>query len=205
MTEEPIRPKMPVRIETKRLIIRPPMPGDGVEMNEAIRETYESLKLWIPWADHIPEVDETEINRVRAYANYLEGTDFNVQAYLKQTGEFAVGSGLHRGDRKVPSHEIGYWCTQRFQGQGYVAETVRALTRIGFERMKANRIEIRCDLRNDASRKVAERCGFVKEAEMRNDSLGTDGTLRTSLVYALIPETYSTLIQRLPELYEISY
>ncbi len=205
MTEEPVRPKMPLRIETKRLIIRPPMPGDGVEMNAAIRETYEGLKLWMPWADHIPEVDETEINRVRAYANYLEGTDYNVQAYLKETGEFAVGSGLHRGDKKVPSHEIGYWCRQRFQGQGYVAETVRALTRVAFERMKANRIEIRCDLRNDASRKVAERCGFIKEAEMRNDSLGTDGSLRTSLIFAMIPEDFSFLIQKKPELYEVSF
>ena len=205
MTEEPVRPKMPLRIETKRLIIRPPMPGDGVEMNSAIRETYEGLKLWMPWADHIPEADETEINRVRAYANYLEGVDFNVQAYLKETGEFAVGSGLHRGDRKVPSHEIGYWCRKRFQGQGYVSETVRALTRVGFEHMKANRIEIRCDLRNDASRKVAERCGFIKEAEMRNDTLGTDGSLRTSLIFAMIPEQFTSLIQEKPELYEISY
>ena len=205
MIEEPVRPKMPLRIETQRLIIRPPMPGDGVEMNSAIRETYDGLKLWMPWADHIPEVDETEINRVRAYANYLEGNDFNVQSYLKETGEFAVGSGLHRGDRKVPSHEIGYWCRQRFQGQGYVAETVRALTKVGFEHMKANRIEIRCDSRNDASRKTAERCGFIKEAEMRNDTLGTDGSLRSSLVYSLIPEDFARLIQVRPELFEISY
>ena len=86
-----------------------------------------------------------------------------------------------------------------------MAETVRALTKVGFEHMKANRIEIRCDSRNDASRKTAERCGFMKEAEMRNDNLGTDGSLRTSLVYALIPEDFARLIQVRPELYEISY
>ena len=205
MTAEPDRPKMPLVIETQRLILRSPLPGDGAAVNAAIRETFDELKLWMPWADHIPEVDETELNRVRAYANYLEGTDFNVQAYLKETGEFVAGSGLHRGDRKVPSHEIGYWCRKRFQGKGYVSETVRALTRVGFEHMKANRIEIRCDLRNEESRKVAERCGFIKEAEMRNDTLGTDGSLRTSLVFALISEDFSNLVQRRPELYEIIF
>lgn len=205
MTDIPLKPRFPKQIETSRLIIRPPMPGDGVEVNAAIRETYDGLNRWMPWADHIPEIDETETNRVRSYANFLEGADCSVQAFLKSTGEVAVFSGLHRGNPKVPSYEIGYWCRAKFQGQGYVAEVVRALTRVGFEHMKAKRVEILCDSQNKNSRRVAERTGFLKEAELRNHATATDGSIRTTLIFGMIPEEFAEILRTESEKYEVIF
>ena len=129
MTDIPPKPRFPRLIETRRLIIRPPHPEEAIEANAAIRETYEALHRWMPWSDQMPEVEETESHRARSYANFLDRSDCTVQAILKESGELAVWSGLNRGNPKVPSHEIGYWCRAKFQGQGYVAEVVRALTR----------------------------------------------------------------------------
>src|SRR5579871_2026060 len=38
---------IPAWIETERLRICPPQPGDGAEINAAIRETYDALHRWI--------------------------------------------------------------------------------------------------------------------------------------------------------------
>lgn len=183
-----IRPVFPEQIETARLLIRAPREGDGAEVNAAVRETYTDLHEWMEWASYLPEAEETEQRCQNARAKFLTGEDFNVRAYLKTTGALALCAGLHPLDWNVPKFEIGYWCRAAYMGQGYVTETVRALTRIGFKVFGANRIEIRCDARNLRSRGVAERAGYTLEVTLHNDMVAPDGKLRDTLVYALFPE-----------------
>ncbi len=179
--------EVPEAIETDRLILRMPLPGDAPEVNMAIRETFDELHRWMDWAGHLPTVEETEEVGRKAHERFLARTDFPFRAYLKSTGSFVLASGLHPRDWEVPRFEIGYWCRASLQGQGFVTEAVRALTLLGFETMKANRIEIRCDPRNERSRRVAERAGYRLEATLRNDQRAPGGELRDTLVYALLP------------------
>jgi RimJ/RimL family protein N-acetyltransferase len=145
------------------------------------------------WASYLPEVEETEQRCQSARAKFLVGEDFNVRVYLKTTGALVLCAGLHPLDWNVPKFEIGYWCRAAYQGQGYVTETVQALTRIGFGVLGANRIEIRCDARNLRSRRVAELSGYSLEATLQNDMVAPDGKLRDTLVYALFPQEYARL------------
>ncbi len=186
-----MRPACPEQIETARLLLRAPREGDGAEVNAAVRETYADLHQWMEWAGYVPEAEETEQRSRSARAKFLMGEDFNVRAYLKTTGALALCAGLHTMDWNVPKFEIGYWCRAAYQGQGYVTETVQALTQIGFRVMGANRIEIRCDARNLRSRRVAERAGYALEATLHNHMVAPDGRLRDTLVYALFPEQYA--------------
>ena len=185
-----MRSVFPDRFETDRLIIRAPRNNDGAEVNAAIRETYADLHQWMEWADHLPTVAETEENRRRANHNFRAGEDFSVQAYLKSTGALGVCAGLHPMNWQVPKFAIGYWCRAGYQGQGYVTETVRALTQIGIEILRANRIEIRCDERNEPSRRVAERAGYRLEGRLKNDKIAPDGGLRHTLIFAISPDEF---------------
>lgn len=91
---------------------------------------------------------------------------------------------------EVPKFEVGYWCRSSCQRRGYVTEAVKGLTRIGFEQLGANRIEIRCDSRNVRSYRIAERTGYKLEAELKYEQRAPDGILRTTLVYALFSDEY---------------
>ena len=87
----------------------------------------------------------------------------------------------------MPKFEIGYWCCTGMTGRGYVTEAVRGKAAFAFDVLGAQRVEIRCDPRNRPSARVAERAGFHLEGELRNDALGTDNTLRNTLVFSAIP------------------
>jgi RimJ/RimL family protein N-acetyltransferase len=95
-------------------------------------------------------------------------------------------TGLHAFDWSVPKVATGYWVRRTFQGQGYVTEAVRALSRLAFTTLGAERVEIHCSHRNHRSQKVAERCGFVLEARLRNEAREPTGELRDTLIYALV-------------------
>jgi RimJ/RimL family protein N-acetyltransferase len=60
--------------------------------------------------------------------------------------------------------------------------------------LNANRVEIRCDARNTRSRSVAERCGYVLDGTLRRDTITTDGHLRDTLVFSMLPDEYAALL-----------
>lgn len=192
---KPILMDWPDCIQTPRLILRVPQTGGGAQLNEAIAESIDDLRAWMPWAKEVPPLEESEEYCRRAQAKFLAREDMGLQLFLRdEVGTQSTligGSGLHPCDWQVPSFEIGYWCRTQYQGQGYISEAVRAITQFGFEVANAQRLRIRCDSRNARSRRVAERCGFQFEGEFRNDSLSADGeTLRNTLVFSLLPDEW---------------
>ena len=101
------------------------------------------------------------------------------------------GSGFTVSSLAVPSFEIGYWLRQSAEGHGYMSEAVRLITTYLFDNLGAQRVMIRCDARNARSKAVAERLGFPFEGGTRHDEIGTDGTVRDSLIYAMIPDDFA--------------
>jgi RimJ/RimL family protein N-acetyltransferase len=176
----------PDRFETERLLLRSPLPGDGPELRAAIAESIDDLRPWMEWAERVPTPEEAEINVRQARCRFLERTDLRLHLYLKGTDTLVGCSGLHRIDWQVPRFEIGYWCRSGFTGQGYIIEAVRGVTRFAFATLGAERLEIRMDSRNERSRRVAERAGYRLEATLRRNERAVDGSLRDTLVFALL-------------------
>jgi RimJ/RimL family protein N-acetyltransferase len=178
---------MPEAVETERLILRLPTREDAAEINAALRETFDELHRWMEWAREVPALEETTGRVETIRSAFAAGEDYSYSAFLKGTNIFVVSLSIYTLDQGVPKYGIGYWCRRQFQGQGYVTESVRALTRLGFERLGANRLQITCDVNNTGSRRVAERSGFRLEATLENDMLTPDGALRTTAVYVCLP------------------
>jgi RimJ/RimL family protein N-acetyltransferase len=178
-------PDIPEAIQSERLVIRCPKLEDVPELYASVRESLLELIPWMPWASADYSYQECEENTRSAIARFITRADLRYHAHGKATGEHIVSSGLHRIDWRVPRFEIGYWCRSSKTGQGYVSETVRALTRLAFGCLNAARVELRCDDLNAGSARVAERCGFGLEATLKNHHRSTNGELRAERIYAL--------------------
>ena len=176
----------PESFKSDRLTIRAPRPGDGAEINAAVQETFDDLKVWMPWAQQMPTLEESETFVRRSQCEFLAREDLTLFLFLKGTNTLIGGSGLHRIDWDIPKFEIGYWCRKRFQGQGYITESTEAIATFAFETLGAKRVEIRCDSKNVRSRGIPDRLGFRLEGTLRNDSLSPAGELRDTLVFAKI-------------------
>jgi RimJ/RimL family protein N-acetyltransferase len=168
---KPILLDFPDHFETERLLIRCLRPGDGAEINTAVRESWAELRPWMPFAGgEYPTVEESEARVRRSQAAFLQREDLHMLAFLKGTDTLVVSTGLHRIDWEVPRFEIGYWTRTAFAGQGYATETARGLTNFAFNVLGANRVEIRCDANNEPSAAVARRAGYALEATLRREA-----------------------------------
>jgi RimJ/RimL family protein N-acetyltransferase len=93
---------------------------------------------------------------------------------------------MPRLDWKVPKFEIGYWLRTPYCGKGLMTEAVNAVTAFAMQTLQAARVEVRCDAKNDRSRRVAERAGFQLEGILRNDERDHRGETRSTCVFSKI-------------------
>lgn len=171
----------------ERVLVRPYRESDAPDLYEAVAESREHLRPWLPFADQHQTADESRDVIIRGIARWLLREDLMVGLWDARTGRYVGSSGLHPRDWDAGVFEIGYWIRRSAEGRGYVTEAVRLQTDFAFAQLGANRVFIRCDARNTRSAAVPRRLGFVREALLRNDMRDPAGELRDTLVFALIP------------------
>lgn len=180
------------RIETQRLVIRCPEPGDAQRFIDAIVPNIEHLNPWLPWAGRDPLDLQSVIERLRRFRGHFDlGQDYIYLIFSPDESRMVGGTGLHSrlGEGAL---EIGYWIGKDFINQGLVTESSAALTRVAFEVNQVNRVEIHCAPDNVRSAKVPPKLGFTHEATLRQRSKQSDGSWRDSMVWTLLARDYPT-------------
>ena len=187
-TTLPILIDLPERLESARLLLRIPLPGDGPELNAAVVESLDSLSPWMEWAQRAPTLDESEANVRQAHLDFLGRRSLRFHLYRKDTSTLVGCAGLERIDWRVPRFEIGYWCRTSKQGRGFTTEAAGALANLAFDQLGAARVEIRVDPRNAASLAIPPKLGFVHEATLVSEALDGRGALRDTAIFARLKE-----------------
>ena len=177
---------IPESIETGRMILRAAKSNDGPEAFEAVKESAAELKPWMPWVHPEPTLEGSVEFHAQAQAKWYSRDMLDFQWRDKVTGKLIGKGGFHTPVWDVPKFEIGYWIRTSMSGNGYCTEAVRALIAFADRELGAIRLEICSDPRNQKSRNVAERCGFMLEGILRKNMRDPYGGLRDSCMYALI-------------------
>ena len=177
--------EVPEEIRSERLLIAAPRAGLGPLMHEAVAESMDRIKPWLPWAQEQPSLEECEARMRRMHAKFILREDLPYLIFDReaQGRRLLGGTGLHRMDWAVRRFEIGYWIRSSAEGHGYVAEAVNAMAEMCFTKLNARRLDLRADVSNARSRAVAERCGFALESVVKNESLNPGGEVRDMCVY----------------------
>ncbi|MEZ4730059.1 MAG: GNAT family N-acetyltransferase [Caldilineaceae bacterium] len=100
---------IPDRLESERLLLRSPRPGDGAAINAAVLESLTELRPWMVWAQQAPTVEENERYAREAHVRFLKREELPFLVFHKETHTMVGSSGLHRINWDVPKVEIGYW------------------------------------------------------------------------------------------------
>jgi RimJ/RimL family protein N-acetyltransferase len=188
-------PPPPYRIETERLVIRCYEPRDAPLSKEAIDSSLEHLVPWMPWAEDEPQSVDEKVELMRRFRSQFDaGSNFIFGIFSRDETQQLGGTGLH--PRNEPGGlEIGYWVRESAARQGIVTESTAALTRVGFEICGADRIEIRIEPRNEASKGVPRKLGFVEEATLRRRLPGRGGgPPRDVTLFAMFREDFDPSI-----------
>jgi RimJ/RimL family protein N-acetyltransferase len=168
-------------IEGKRVVLRP------------VEE--EDFPLILRWQNH-PEVwwymdyerlfalGDIRENEERARS---EGYPFVIAVNGRPIGRIGL-NGFRRRDRICSLYL--YIGEPAFWGKGYARDAVMTLLRHGFDRFDLHQVELWTLAPNDRVIRVYERCGFQREATLRDRSF-KDGTFVDRVVMSVTREEFA--------------
>ncbi|HEY7022184.1 MAG TPA: GNAT family N-acetyltransferase [Ktedonobacterales bacterium] len=171
----------------ERVLVRPYRVEDAEALREAVEESREHIRAWLPFADAHQTIEETRDWITHRVADWLLREDMGTGIFLREDGAYLGGLGLHPRSWEIGFFEIGYWLRASAEGHGYMREAVSLFIEFAARDLLASRLEIRCDARNARSAGVAERLGFKREGHIRNGLHAPTGGMRDTLIFGLIP------------------
>lgn len=102
---------------------------------------------------------------------YQEGRDEGSReafAIVDEDGGFLGLALAPRIEQEARTAELGYVVAPAARGLGVATEALRQLTRWAFADLGLLRLELMITVENAASKRVAERCGYVREGVLRS-------------------------------------
>jgi [ribosomal protein S5]-alanine N-acetyltransferase len=174
-----------IRLDTERLILRPPAHADFRAWTSLRQDSAAFLTPWEPtWSeDHLSRKSFT--NRVYwAQRSITNGTA--VPLFLvRRADDVLLGAITLDNIRRGPAQAgtTGYWIGEPFARQGYMREAIAAVVHHAFTTLDLSRIEAGCLPENTPSRRLLESCGYKYEG-VAQSYLQINGRWRNHVLYA---------------------
>lgn len=153
--------------DTKRLHFRPWHENDAEALYKYASDARVSeLALW-------PRHTSVEISR-QVIREFFMPNEHTFAIVLKETDEpigciGLVPVGAEHYKPLANEREVGYWIGFPYWGKGLTSEALISLIEFCFNNLRLDSLLITTDATNKASRRVAEKCGFVNFAEYDNN------------------------------------
>lgn len=173
------------------ILLRPYRPSDANHLYEAVRESIAECSVWMPWchADYSIEEAKSWLKlRPEAWENALE---YEFAITDSRDASYLGACGLNHISRENRSANLGYWVRTSRIRQGIATTATLLLARFGFNELKLNRIEILAATGNEASQRVAEKIGAIREGVLRNRLVVRD-KMYDMVMFSLIASDLNT-------------
>jgi RimJ/RimL family protein N-acetyltransferase len=158
--------------------LRPWTEGDADEI-VACLDGDEEIELWL---DQVPQP-----YRVEDALAYIRGVGATAYAVVDAQSNRVLGSIGARWNDEHDVAEIGYWTRTDARGRGLTTRALVLIARLAFERGAA-RVQLRADVENVPSRRVAEKAGFTAEGVLRSAHWNPRlGRRQSWVMYSLLP------------------
>jgi len=182
------RVKWPIRLRDKELLLRPLRYRD--------KRVWDSVRLinreWLaPWEATRPEIEAnyplpSYFEMVRAHSRDGKGLySISLGIWILEDGSERLIGQITMGGivfGAMRGAHIGYWLDQNYVNRGLTTRAVSLLTGFAFSELSLHRVEINLRPENVASKRVAEKCGYVFEG-IRPNYLHIDGAWRDHVTY----------------------
>lgn len=144
-----------------------PLEGHQAEaLHWLVEENRAYLRQWMRWLDINVSVADNRNFIAQMRHQYADRSGLVQGLWFR--GELAGVIGHNRIDWHSRRSEAGYWLGAKFQGQGIVTKSCKALLTHAFAELGLNRVEFRVATGNTRSRAIQLRLGCREEGTLRD-------------------------------------
>ena len=177
--ETPDRVVEPTEIVAGRYQLRPPSPRDVPDMMAMSRDA--DIALWNPMASGAEE--ETARAWAERYADWDGGRSPLFGVYEAVGGRLLGLVSLHKIDLELSAGELGYRVAPWARGRGVGTMALGTVADWAFGFLELTRLQLIHAVENEASCRVAVKCGFLHEGTTRSSYLYGDDKLHDEHIH----------------------
>lgn len=189
------RPQAPI-LEAGGLRLRVPVSADFLNWRTVRDESREHLKPFEPRWSPQDMTQRAFAERIRRAAQQIaDNTEFSFFLFDVSDGPESLLGGLTLSNiryRAACHANLGYWMGVQSANKGYMSRAVALALPFAFNTLNMQRLHAACLPQNDASTRVLEKNGFVKEG-FAEKYLQIDGQWRDHVLFGLTRDRFVTL------------
>jgi [ribosomal protein S5]-alanine N-acetyltransferase len=181
-------------LETPRLVLRKIRLGDAPDIFAYSSDP--AVARYTTWPPH-PTVAATEAFVRELLQRYAQGLVAPWGIVHREDGKMIGSCGFAYVMAWHGRAEIAYALSRAYWGRGLMPEAVRAVLGFGFETLRLNRIEARCEIENVASERVMQKLGMQFERVLRQHTQ-VMGVYRDLKLYSILRDEWMAGLNRTP-------
>jgi RimJ/RimL family protein N-acetyltransferase len=180
-----------ILLENSRALLRPLQPDDVANLL-TVATAQPNLVQYSPFQIHTPDLLATYIKA--SLSEREAGFRYPFVVYDKEAKAYAGSTSFANISNKDRRLEIGWtWIGKSFQATGLNRACKALLLSYAFDELEFERVELKTDARNNASRTAIEKIGGVYEGALRSHTLMLDGFRRDTVYYSILRNEWPNL------------
>ncbi|WP_087024182.1 GNAT family N-acetyltransferase [Thaumasiovibrio subtropicus] len=141
-------------------------PSFATQYHHIVLEQKAYLGEWLPWV-HFADGEPFFMRFIKqSLYDYADGKSLTCGILFK--GDLVGNISFNNIQNTTKRVEIGYWLSEKYQGQGIMSRSVSHLIHKAFNEMKMEKVQIAAAEHNKPSRALCERLGFKLEGILTN-------------------------------------
>lgn len=175
-----------LKLETKRLILRPVKLNDAKDMFEYASD--ELTTRYVLFERHETLAQSKEIIKTVFLTRKERGLPVSWALELKASGKMIGTCGFTPA--RFDNFELGYILNSAYWRQGYMFEAASAILAYAFHTYGVRRLEVRHLAENIASQALINKLDFIYEGRKVAQTTNKQGSFSDILEYRLLKEEY---------------
>ncbi|MBC8144128.1 MAG: GNAT family N-acetyltransferase [bacterium] len=167
------------------ITIRPVEVTDADAIYEAAWLSQPQIYPWMSWCHPEYTRDESLAWIVMKEEDLRNNNEFAMAIIENANGRMLGTVGINMVNKLHHYANLGYWIRTDAARRGYATAATKLMTRIGFEKLGLNRVEIVMAVENTASERVAQKSGATREGVLREAQF-LHGRYHDAAIYSIV-------------------
>lgn len=168
------------------MTLRPWLEEDAAEVARCCSD--EEIAYWLDMVPQPYTEDDARAYIAGSLQGWRDGSSATFANTEAQSGALLGSIGVRLVPPGDETGDVGYWTRAEARGRGVTTRALVLVSRWAIALPQVERLQLRADLQNVASQRVAEKAGYVREGVLRSAHFNPRQNRRLDWVmYSLLP------------------
>ncbi len=173
-------------ILTPRTVTRRFREGEGFLLYDLVQDNHTFLaEAFVKTLQENDTKEKAEFFVRTKLADWLLQKEYCFGIWDNESAKLIGMLRMFRIDWSVPKGELGFFIDHEYGSKGIMSEVVVACLAFGFRQLQLERIYLRTATDNFACQRLARKCGFRREGDLRADFKKISGELLDVMIFGL--------------------